>query len=198
MLQRIGQGFEPNAQQMMFLGRIETLDRAGHPDVRLCRRVERHLTSEVLERAGEDRGSRAPASAGPSPTVSSPRGCSAASAAPPRAIHAPLRARSGTIRRPLRAAAQIPASPCSTVSCSSRATRVRSCSTAWYSSRRRARHRAHPPRADARGKREDRHHHGRVTQRPPRSGCKHAHVGWRAQEQPERRRRSSLVGIHAR
>ena len=79
----------------------------------------------------------------------------------------------------------IPASPCSTVSWSSRATRVRSFSTAWYSCRLRWRSRASTMRRRTRQGENHRHHRG-VAHRPPGRRREHAHVIRRTEEQPER------------
>ena len=134
VLERVGQRLEADAQQVMLLRRRRAAAACRRrARARRARVPMRHLAREARRAPRRDRGSRAPASADPSPNAASPPGCSAASGARRRATAAPLPATrlkaAGDGLELQRDARPAPARRCR----AARARRgVRSFSTAWY------------------------------------------------------------------
>ena len=115
VLERVGQRLEADAQQVMLLGGIGPLPRAGHADVRVGPRV-RASSAARGSRARRAR-SRLSSACDRRSMHRTPRLFQAVAQHLPRDVErlrAPRPARSENSRPPPRAAARCPASPCST------------------------------------------------------------------------------------
>ena len=197
MFQRVGQRFQTDPEQMMFLGGIQALNRAGDTHVRFGRRVERHLPGKALQRSGEIAGLerlRAQIHDGSSRLLE----------AVPQHLACEIQRLAGSLgcgsERPVngfelqRETGQSLLERIVQFAGDARALVQHGLILQTFA----VGHRARSPCANAGRERQDGDHHRRVAQRPPRSGRQHSHVAWRTQVQAEVRRRTALVRIGAR